>query len=94
MNCPLESSRPVAEVILLPNPFSDRLNISVADYQGRATIEIFDILGRLMSTRITDISQVNAPVEFTTGFTPVTGQLYFIKIKTSHGISVIKSVGK
>ncbi len=92
--CPLELSRGGNQVLVSPNPFSDRLNISIAEYQGRATIEIFDIVGRLVKTHFAEITELNAPVEFATGFTPAIGQLYFIKIKTSHGITVIKSVGK
>ncbi len=93
--CPMNDGRASAiNVLASPNPFKDKINISFTDsYQGSVKIQVYDVLGRLMSEKTGEVSPQGL-YEFQSGFTPVTGQLYFIRITTASGTSIIKSMGE
>ena len=94
-DCPIGAARPTSiKVQVSPNPFSEKIDLTFSEgFSGAASVQIYDVLGRLMSSRDIEIGE-QGRFELQTGFTPVKGQLYFIKITTAQGTSVIKSVGE
>jgi len=72
------------QAVVYPNPFDDVFNLNLGGYEGMISIEIFDMMGRLVKTKNASFVSSGESIEFDlSGYSAST---YVAKIKTNDGV--------
>lgn len=89
----IEGLEPPEEITVYPNPVeidTGKFYIRFKTPTGQATITIYDLMGRMLSSNVVNITAVNNPLEFNMAELPSAG--YLLKVKTSSTFKTFKLV--
>jgi hypothetical protein len=92
INCPVEITEPeLPEIVVYPNPTRGELRIKMCDMRYEiCDITIYDVFGK--KTQVSNLkSQIS---DLTLDLSPLPSGIYFVNIKTEHGIVSKKIVKK
>jgi len=87
----LESLLPLEAISVYPNPTdTGRFSIRFKTSGVQATIIVYDLMGRILSTHVVDIKSDNNPLEINVADLPASS--YLVKVKTSDNFKTFKLV--
>ncbi len=87
----LEGLLPLEEISVYPNPTdTGRFSIRFKTTDVQATIIVYDLMGKTLSTHVIDVTSQNNPLEINVADLPASS--YLVKVKTSDNFKTFKLV--
>lgn len=87
----LEGLVPVDEISVYPNPTdTGKFSVRFKTTGVQATIDVFDLKGRILSSHVVDVTAANNPIEISVAELPASS--YLVKVKTSDNFKAFRLV--